>query len=500
MSEETNTNTNSEHVDNELNDQMLVRREKLADLRERNKDPFKEVKYDVTHFSQDIKSNFDELEGQEVSISGRLMSRRGMGKAGFGDLQDEQGQIQLYVRQDALGEDYADWKRLDIGDIIGVRGSVTKTRTGEVSIQASEYTLLAKSLRPLPDSWSGLQDVEARYRQRYLDLIINEGVKDTFVLRSKIIAYMRNLLMEKGFIEVETPILNTVPGGASARPFVTHHNSLDLDMYMRIAPELYLKRLVIGGMDKVFEIGRNFRNEGMSHKHNPEFTMMELYQAYANYEEVMDLTEEIIQSIAKEVVGKAIYHFDGHEIDLSADFNRITMVDAVKEHTGVDFAQLATAEEALAKAKEHNVATEDIWTKGDILNAFFEAFVEEKLIQPTFIYDYPTAISPLSKKKPTDPEFTERFELFIAGDEYANAYSELNDPFDQLSRFEDQEARREAGDDEAQRVDEDYILALEYGLPPTGGLGIGVDRLCMLLTEHENIRDILLFPTMKPLQ
>ncbi len=493
-------NANVKDVHQELNDQMLVRREKLDDLKSKNQDPFAEVRFDFTHLSSDVIENFDELEGQVVKISGRLMSRRGMGKAGFGDLQDSSGKIQLFVKQDNLGnEPYAEWKRLDIGDIIGVEGSVIKTKTGEISISVTEYTLLAKSLRPLPDTWSGLQDIEVKYRQRYLDLIINEESRQTFVLRSKIITHIRTILSEKGFLEVETPILNTVAGGANAKPFITHHNTLDLDMFLRIAPELYLKMLVIGGMDKVYELGRNFRNEGMSHKHNPEFTMMELYQAYSDYNDVMNLTEEIIHRLAEEVVGKTEYELNGHKIDLAADFRRITMIDAVKEYSGVDFSEVNSDEEAFTLAKEHGVETKSIWKKGDILNAFFEKFVEENLINPTFIYDYPVEISPLSKQKPTDPAYTERFELFIAGDEYANAYSELNDPFEQLSRFEDQESRRDAGDDEGMKVDTDYIKALEYALPPTAGLGIGIDRLVMLLTENENIRDILLFPTMKPL-
>ncbi|AVM42489.1 lysine--tRNA ligase [Fastidiosipila sanguinis] len=496
---ENKENNSTVNVEQDLNDQMIVRREKLDELRARSLDPFQEVKYDISHSTKDVKDNFDELEGQKVSLAGRLMSKRGMGKSSFADIQDSTGKIQLFVNVKNLPEGkYEDFKHLDIGDVIGLNGEVMKTKTGEVSVRVNDYTLLAKCLRPLPDSWSGLSDTETKYRQRYLDLIINKDSKDTFVLRSLIISHIRKILNEKGFLEVETPILNTVPGGANARPFVTHHNTLDIDMYLRIAPELYLKRLIIGGMGRVYEIGRNFRNEGMSHKHNPEFTMMELYQSYADYNDMMNLTEEIIKSLASEVVGKAEYEWDGHVIDLSKDFARLTMLDAVKEYSGVDFNEIADDAAAFAIAKEKNVETQEIWRKGDILNAFFEEFVEDNLIQPTFIYDYPIEVSPLSKQKPEDPAFTERFELFIAGDEYGNAYSELNDPFEQRARFEAQEGRRSAGDDEGMRIDEDYIRALEYALPPTGGLGIGIDRLCMLLTGNDNIRDVLLFPTMRP--
>ena len=496
---ENKENNSTVNVEQDLNDQMIVRREKLDELRARSLDPFQEVKYDISHSTKDVKDNFDELEGQKVSLAGRLMSKRGMGKSSFADIQDSTGKIQLFVNVKNLPEGkYEDFKHLDIGDVIGLNGEVMKTKTGEVSVRVNDYTLLAKCLRPLPDSWSGLSDTETKYRQRYLDLIINKDSKDTFVLRSLIISHIRKILNEKGFLEVETPILNTVPGGANARPFVTHHNTLDIDMYLRIAPELYLKRLIIGGMGRVYEIGRNFRNEGMSHKHNPEFTMMELYQSYADYNDMMNLTEEIIKRLASEVVGKAEYEWDGHVIDLSKDFARLTMLDAVKEYSGVDFNEIADDAAAFAIAKEKNVETQEIWSKGDILNAFFEEFVEDNLIQPTFIYDYPIEVSPLSKQKPEDPAFTERFELFIAGDEYGNAYSELNDPFEQRARFEAQEGRRSAGDDESMRIDEDYIRALEYALPPTGGLGIGIDRLCMLLTGNENIRDVLLFPTMRP--
>ena len=491
---------NKNNLEQDLNDQMLVRREKLDSLREKQADPFKKVKYDVTHLVKDLKARYSELEDETVSVAGRLMAKRGMGKAGFGDLKDRSASIQLYVKNEELGEEnYAEWKRLDIGDVIGVKGKLTKTKTGEISIKLETYTLLSKCLRPLPDSWSGLQDTETKYRQRYLDLIVNDESKETFVMRSKIISHLRKILNEKDFLEVETPILSTVASGANARPFITYHNTLGIEMSLRIAPELYLKRLVLGGMDRVYEIGKNFRNEGMDHKHNPEFTMMELYQAYTDYEGMMDLTEEIFHRLAEEVVGKTEFNWDGNIIDLGKKFKRLSMLDAVKEYSGVDFSTIDDDEAAFEIAREKNIETQDIWKKGDILNAFFEEFVEDKLIQPTFIYDYPIEVSPLSKKKPSNPEFTERFELFIAGDEYGNAYSELNDPFDQRSRFESQESRRDAGDDESMRIDEDYILALEYALPPTGGLGIGIDRLCMLLTENDNIRDILLFPTMKPL-
>ncbi len=497
---ENKGNNGTVNAEQDLNDQMIVRREKLDELRSRSLDPFQEVKYDISHLTAEVKDKFEELEGKEVSLAGRLMSKRGMGKSSFADIQDRTGKIQLFVNIKNLPEGkYEDFKHLDIGDVIGLKGEVMKTKTGEVSVRVSDYTLLAKCLRPLPDSWSGLSDTETKYRQRYLDLIINKDSKDTFVLRSLIISHIRKILNEKGFLEVETPILNTVPGGANARPFVTHHNTLDIDMYLRIAPELYLKRLIIGGMGRVYEIGRNFRNEGMSHKHNPEFTMMELYQSYADYNDMMNLTEEIIKRLAKEVVGKSKYEWNGHVIDLANDFRRLTMLDAVKEYSGVDFNEIEDDAAAFAIAKEKNVETQEMWSKGDTLNAFFEEFVEDNLIQPTFIYDYPIEVSPLSKQKPEDPAFTERFELFIAGDEYGNAYSELNDPFEQRARFEAQESRRSAGDDEGMRIDEDYIRALEYALPPTGGLGIGIDRLCMLLTGNDNIRDVLLFPTMKPI-
>lgn len=484
----------------ELNDQMLIRRDKLKELQDKGQDPFEIVTYEAEDKVAPIKDNFEDYEGKKVKLAGRLMSKRGMGKVSFCDLLDASGRIQLFVRIDALGEErYAEWKKLDIGDQIGVVGEVMKTRTGEVSVRVSEYTLLAKCMRPLPEKFHGLQDQDTRYRQRYLDLIMNPEVRDTFIKRSKIISNVRKILDEKGFIEVETPILNTIPGGASARPFITHHNTLDLDMYLRIAPELYLKRLIVGGMDRVYEIGRTFRNEGMDTRHNPEFTILELYQTYTDYKGMMELTEKIIHDTAMEVCGTDQLHWGGEEISVALPFRRLSMRDAVLEYSGVDFYEVKTDEEAFALAKEHGIEVEPAWKKGDVFNAFFETFAEEKLIQPTFIYDYPIEVSPLTKKKPGHEDLTERFELFINGNEFANAYSELNDPFDQRERFEAQLARREAGDDEANLMDEDFCLSLEYGLPPTGGMGMGIDRLCMLLTGEDNIRDVLLFPTMKPL-
>lgn len=484
----------------ELNDQILFRREKLQDLRDRGQDPFTIVTYEQSHEISEVIENFSELEGKVVSVAGRLVGKRGMGKVSFGDLLGRSGKLQLFVRIDALGEEkYSDWKKLDLGDLLGVTGEVIKTKTGEISLRISEYTLLAKCLRPLPEKFHGLQDQDTRYRQRYLDLIVNPDVRDTFVKRSRIISQVRRILDEKRFIEVETPILNTIAGGANARPFTTHHNTLDLDMYLRIAPELFLKRLIVGGMERVYEIGRTFRNEGMDTRHNPEFTILELYQAYTDYKGMMDLTEEIIHRTAVEVCGTTELVWGGKEISVDAPFRRLSMRDAVLQHSGVDFSTVETEEAAFALAKEHNIALQPGWKKGDVFNAFFEEFAEDKLIQPTFIYDYPIEVSPLTKKKPGHPELTERFELFINGHEFANAYSELNDPFDQRERFASQVERREAGDDEANLLDEDFCVSLEYGLPPTGGLGIGIDRLVMLLTGEDNIRDVLLFPTMKPL-
>lgn len=489
----------------QLSELLQIRRDKLEALREAGKDPFEITKYDVTAYSGDIKANFvDPPEGEEstvtVSMAGRIMSKRGMGKASFADLQDKQGRIQLYVRKDMVGEEaYADFKKWDIGDIIGVTGVVFRTHMGEISVRATSVVLLAKSLLPLPEKFHGLKDPELRYRQRYVDLIMNPEVKDTFVKRSMIIKEIRALLDEEDFLEVETPMLNTIAGGASARPFVTHHNALNIDMYMRIALELYLKRLIIGGFDRVYEIGRVFRNEGMDPRHNPEFTLLELYQAYTNLDGMMNITEKMFRRCAEKVNGCTTVMFDGHEIDLGKPFARITMTDAVKQYSGVDFNELPDLEAARKAAKEHHVEFEERHKKGDILAAFFDEFVEENLIQPTFITEYPIEVSPLTKKDPEKPCMTQRFELFIAGREHANAYSELNDPIDQRERFMAQVALREQGDDEAEHLDEDFLTAMEYGMPPTGGLGVGIDRMVQLLTGNYSIRDVLLFPTMKPL-
>ena len=489
----------------QLSELLQIRRDKLEALREAGKDPFEITKYDVTAYSGDIKANFvDPPEGEEstitVSMAGRIMSKRGMGKASFADLQDKQGRIQLYVRKDMVGEEaYADFKKWDIGDIIGVTGVVFRTHMGEISVRATSVELLAKSLLPLPEKFHGLKDPELRYRQRYVDLIMNPEVKDTFVKRSMIIKEIRALLDEEDFLEVETPMLNTIAGGASARPFVTHHNALNIDMYMRIALELYLKRLIIGGFDRVYEIGRVFRNEGMDPRHNPEFTLLELYQAYTNLDGMMNITEKMFRRCAEKVNGCTTVMFDGHEIDLGKPFARITMTDAVKQYSGVDFNELPDLEAARKAAKEHHVEFEERHKKGDILAAFFDEFVEENLIQPTFITEYPIEVSPLTKKDPEKPCMTQRFELFIAGREHANAYSELNDPIDQRERFMAQVALREQGDDEAEHLDEDFLTAMEYGMPPTGGLGVGIDRMVQLLTGNYSIRDVLLFPTMKPI-
>lgn len=491
---------------------IKIRYDKLAALREKGKDPFKVTKFNVTTHSEDAKKAYEELEATgtiegeheisdrtHVTVAGRIMAKRDMGKASFITIQDEKGRIQSYVRKDEIGEDdYADFKKYDIGDIIGIDGYVFRTQKGEISVRAKQVKLLSKSLQILPEKYHGLKDTEMRYRQRYVDLIVNPEVKDTFLKRSMIIRSIRNFLDKQGFVEVETPILHEIAGGAAARPFVTHHNTLDIDMYMRIAPELKLKRLIVGGFERVYEIGRAFRNEGMSIRHNPEFTIIELYQAFADYNDMMDITEAIIRNACEEVNGTAVIEYNGVTIDLSKPFKRISMVDAVKEYTGVDFRAL-DLEGAKAAAKEKKVAIEDHFMKGDILNAFFEEFVEEHLIQPTFLTEHPVEISPLAKRKPEDPEYTERFELFIVGREHANAFSELNDPIDQRGRFKRQEELREAGDDEACLIDEDFLTALEYGLPPTGGMGMGIDRLAMLLTNSSSIRDVLLFPTMKPL-
>ncbi len=494
-------NGNAQEQELDINQLMKVRREKLEKLKQEGKNPFEITKFNRTHTSKQIVDNYEELEGKDVTIAGRIMAKRIMGKASFVHIQDCDGKIQSYVSINDLGEEsYKDFKEDDIGDIIGITGFVFKTRTGEISIHAKELTLLSKSLRPLPEKYHGLKDTDLRYRQRYVDLIVNPEVKDTFLKRTEIIKEIRRILDEKNFLEVETPILNTIAGGASARPFITHHNTLDIDMYLRIANELYLKRLIVGGFDKVYEMGRMFRNEGMDIKHNPEFTNIELYAAFADYNDMMDITEEIVSKTAQKVLGTTKINYQGTDIDLTPNWKRITMIDAIKEQTGVDFNTIETDEEALEVAKKLEVEIDAIkTTRGEIINQIFEDKVEETLIQPTFIYDYPVEVSPLTKRKPSDPRLTERFELFIGGREYANAYSELNDPIDQYERFLNQVRQREAGDDEANMMDEDFVAALEYGMPPTGGLGIGVDRLIMLLTDQASIRDILLFPTMKPL-
>ncbi|MCL2351614.1 MAG: lysine--tRNA ligase [Firmicutes bacterium] len=478
---------------------LRIRREKLAELQESGRDPFERVEYGVTADSGRIKAGFEQMDGRECSVAGRMMTKRLMGKASFCDIQDGAGRIQVYVRRDEVGEEpYAEFKRTDIGDILGVRGTVFRTHAGEISIKAAEITLLSKSLRIFPEKWHGLRDQETRYRQRYLDLIVNPDVKDVFVKRSAVISGIRRFLDNRGFLEVDTPVLQTIHGGGSARPFITRHNVLGLDMYERVALELPLKRLIVGGFERVYEIGRCFRNEGMDHRHNPEFTMLELYQAYTDYRGMMELIENMIKEIALKVTGSLQIRFDGHEIDLERPFEHITMVDAVKKYAGVDFDAIHSLDEARAAAKERGVRFEKLHEKGDILNLFFEEFAEKNLIQPTFLMDHPVEISPLTKKKPGKPGYTERFELFIAGCEYANAYSELNDPIDQRRRFERQEALRAAGDAEASMIDEDFLAAMEYGMPPTGGLGMGVDRFVMLLTDSRSIRDVLLFPTMRP--
>ena len=482
-----------------LSDQVKVRRDKLEALRAEGLDPFQQTKFDVTSSAKEIKEHFDAMEGRTVTLAGRLMSKRGMGKVSFCDLQDNTGRIQLYVRFDAMDEaDFARFKKNDIGDIVGVEGDVFKTERGEISLRIHKATLLSKSLLPLPEKFHGLTDRETRYRQRYVDLIVNPEVKDTFVKRSMILRELRHFLDSKGFLEVDTPILTPFEIGASARPFYTHHNTLDIDMVLRIETELYLKRLIVGGMDRVYEVGRIFRNEGMDPTHNPEFTSIELYQAYTDFHGMMDLVEEMMKTVAMKVCGTLQISYQGKDIDLS-HWERMTMIEAVKKYSGVDFAAISSDEEAIAEAKAHNVELPEIPTKGAILAEFFDAFVEENLIQPTFIYDYPVENSPLAKRKPNDPAFTERFEYFINATEFGNAFSELNDPIDQKARFEKQVADRLAVDPASRaQVDYDYVTALEYGLPPTGGLGFGVDRLVMLLTDSASIRDVLLFPTMKP--
>ena len=482
----------------DLNQLLKVRREKLADLQANGKDPFQITKFDVTHHSMEVKNAFDELEGKTVTLAGRMMSKRVMGKASFCSIQDLQGSIQSYVARDNIGEEpYKEFKKMDIGDLVGITGEVFKTKTGEISIHATELTLLSKSLKPLPEKFHGLINTDLRYRQRYVDLIMNADVKETFIKRSKILASIRNYLGGQGFLEVETPMLVANAGGAAARPFETHFNALNEDFKLRISLELYLKRLIVGGMEKVYEIGRVFRNEGLDTRHNPEFTLMELYQAYTDYHGMMDLTENLYRHVAQEVLGTTKIVYNGIEMDLGKPFERITMVDAVKKYAGVDFNEIHTLKEARAVAKEHHVEYEERHKKGDILNLFFEEFVEEHLLQPTFVMDHPIEISPLTKKKPENPEYVERFEFFMNGWEMANAYSELNDPIDQRERFKAQEELLAQGDEEANTTDEDFMNALEIGMPPTGGIGFGIDRMVMLLTDSAAIRDVLLFPTMK---
>ena len=518
MAENQQKNQNNQKVE-DINQLKKVRREKLANLQAEGKDPFQIVKYDQTHHAQEIRDNFETLEvvpetdaeGKQitpelsdipaekvVSLAGRMMSKRVMGKASFANLQDKSGRMQLYVSKNDLGEEsYAAFKKMDIGDIIGVKGFAFRTKTGEISVHVKELTLLSKSLQPLPEKFHGLTDTEIRYRQRYVDLIMNEEVKDTFIKRSQIIQEIRNFLAARDFMEVETPMLVENAGGAAARPFFTHYNALDEERKLRISLELYLKRLIVGGLERVFEIGRVFRNEGTDTRHNPEFTLMELYQAYTDYEGMMELTESMFRYLAEKVCGTTQIPYGDNIIDLGKPFERLTMNDAIKKYAGVDFDAVKTDEEAKAIAKEHHIEFEDRHTKGDIINLFFEEFCEEKLIQPTFIMDHPIAISPLTKKKPSDPEKVERFELFINTWEMCNAYSELNDPIDQRERFAAQDANAAAGDDEAEHTDEDFLNALEIGMPPTGGIGYGIDRLCMLLTNSAGIRDVLLFPTLK---
>ncbi|MCL2388086.1 MAG: lysine--tRNA ligase [Defluviitaleaceae bacterium] len=480
-------------------EQQRIRREKLEALQSAGLDPFRHVTYTVTAHSADIHADFEKFEGETVSIAGRVMTKRVMGKASFIDVQDRDGRIQTYVARDTIGEEeYSRFKQFDIGDIVGVTGVVFRTQKGEISVKTSEITLLSKALQPLPEKWHGLRDTEARYRRRYVDLIVNPEIRDTFIKRTAIIKAIRAFLDGRGYLEVETPLLQTIPSGAAARPFVTHHNTLDMQMYLRIAPELSLKRLIIGGLERVYEIGRNFRNEGISTRHNPEFTMLELYEAYTDYHGMMELTESMLKNVAEKVLGKTTITYGEHEIDLGKPFTRLTMVDAVKQYAGVDFDQIPNLEAAREAAKSHKIRYEQRHGKGDILALFFDEFAEKHLIQPTFLIDYPVEISPLTKRIPNNPDYTERFELFIAGRETANAYSELNDPIDQRERFRHQEDLRQAGDDEANMTDEDFLTAVEYGLPPTGGMGIGIDRLIMLLTNSQSIRDVIFFPTMKP--
>ena len=499
MSNEQNVQS-AQPTQAEMNELLRIRREKLAELQNAGKDPFVQVKFERDHFTTDIHEKFDELEGKTVRLAGRMMSKRIMGKASFSDMTDRYGRLQLYIKRDVLGtENYQAYKKLDIGDLIGIEGEVFRTQKGEVSVQVTELTLLSKNLIPLPEKWHGLKDTDMRYRQRYVDLIINPDVRDTFEKRSAIVREIRNFMDSRGFMEVETPCLNTIPGGAAARPFITHHNALDIDMYMRIATELHLKRLIVGGMEQVYEIGRIFRNEGMDTRHNPEFTTIELYQAYTDYEGMMNITEDMVVHVCEKVLGTTKVTYQGTELDFSKGWKRVTMADAVKEYCGLDFMAMSP-EEALEAVKAKGLEIEkgkDSW--GDLMALCYDEYVEHNLIQPTFITDYPVEISPLAKRKPSDPRLTERFECFVYGRELCNAFSELNDPIDQRGRFERQVELRNMGDDEASMMDEDFLTALEYGMPPTGGMGMGIDRLVMFLTDSASIRDVLLFPTMKPL-
>ena len=501
MSNNKNTEANVEMTSEELSEVLQVRRDKLANLQEMGRDPFKESRYDRTHYSVQVKEGFEALEGETVKIAGRMMSKRIQGKAGFIDIQDAEGRIQSYVRKDRLGdEEYTIFKTYDIGDIVGIEGEVFITKRGEISVKADKVTLLSKSLQILPEKYHGLKDQELRYRQRYVDLIVNPEVKDAFITRTKALKALRSYLDERGFLEVETPILNTIAGGANARPFITHHNTLHIPMYLRIANELYLKRLIVGGFDKVYEMGRMFRNEGMDMKHNPEYTAIELYQAYADYTDMMEITENLIAHMAEVATGSTKIVYQGKEIDFKPPWRRMTMIDCVNEFSGVDFNEINTDEEAIAIAKEKGIEIKPGMRRGEIIAEFFEEFGEDKLVQPTFITQHPVEISPLSKRNNEDPRLTDRFEAFANGWELANAFSELNDPIDQKGRFMDQLRKKELGDDEACDMDEDFLNALEVGLPPTGGLGIGIDRVIMLLTDSSSIRDVLLFPTMKPIE
>lgn len=501
MSNNKNTEANVEMTSEELSEVLQVRRDKLANLQEMGRDPFKESRYDRTHYSVQVKEGFEALEGETVKIAGRMMSKRIQGKAGFIDIQDAEGRIQSYVRKDRLGdEEYDIFKTYDIGDIVGIEGEVFITKRGEISVKADKVTLLSKSLQILPEKYHGLKDQELRYRQRYVDLIVNPEVKDAFITRTKALKALRSYLDERGFLEVETPILNTIAGGANARPFITHHNTLHIPMYLRIANELYLKRLIVGGFDKVYEMGRMFRNEGMDMKHNPEYTAIELYQAYADFTDMMEIAENLIAHMAEVATGSTKVVYQGKEIDFKPPWKRMTMIECVKEYSGVDFNEINTDEEAIAIAKEKGIEVKPGMRRGEIIAEFFEEFGEDKLVQPTFITHHPVEISPLSKRNNEDPRLTDRFEAFANGWELANAFSELNDPIDQKGRFMDQLRKKELGDDEACDMDEDFLNALEVGLPPTGGLGIGIDRVIMLLTDSTSIRDVLLFPTMKPIE